>query len=190
MTIVREEENGNNGHHAGGVWRGGRCPSSLDTRAGALRASVGSTEVRRTAACIAAGSVRGEPADEPRGAGRAASSRSSAETPSGPIRTHPNIGLPVMSNARTWVPAARSVLVRADAGDQRVLPHPDAQIAAQQGPDVPPTSSFSTNAPWLALRPRIRQPTLGRTPFAIPLSLYSKSDPRRSVAIDHNSPTT
>ena len=36
MTIVREEENGNNGHHAGGVWRGGRCPSSLDTRAGAL----------------------------------------------------------------------------------------------------------------------------------------------------------
>ena len=36
MTIVREEENGNNGHHAGGVWRGGRCSSSLDTRAGAL----------------------------------------------------------------------------------------------------------------------------------------------------------
>jgi hypothetical protein len=36
MTIVREEENGNNGHHAGGVWRGGRCPSSRDTRAGAL----------------------------------------------------------------------------------------------------------------------------------------------------------
>ena len=36
MTIVREEENGNNGHHAGGVWRGRRCPSSLDTRAGAL----------------------------------------------------------------------------------------------------------------------------------------------------------
>jgi hypothetical protein len=37
MTIVREEENGNNGHRAGGVWRGGRCPSSLDTRAGASR---------------------------------------------------------------------------------------------------------------------------------------------------------
>jgi hypothetical protein len=36
MTIVREEENGNNGYHAGGVCRGGRCPSSLDTRAGAL----------------------------------------------------------------------------------------------------------------------------------------------------------
>jgi hypothetical protein len=36
MTIVREEENGGNGHHAGGVWRCGRCPSSLDTRAGAL----------------------------------------------------------------------------------------------------------------------------------------------------------
>ena len=36
MTIVREEENGNNGHHAGGVWRGHRCSSSLDTRAGAL----------------------------------------------------------------------------------------------------------------------------------------------------------
>ena len=36
MTIVREEENGNNGHHAGGVWRGRRCSSSLDTRAGAL----------------------------------------------------------------------------------------------------------------------------------------------------------
>ena len=36
MTIVREEENGNNDHHAGGVWRGGHCPSSLDTRAGAL----------------------------------------------------------------------------------------------------------------------------------------------------------
>ena len=36
MTIVREEENGNNGYLAGGVWRGGRCPSSLDTRAGAL----------------------------------------------------------------------------------------------------------------------------------------------------------
>ena len=36
MTIVREEENGNNGHHAGGAWRGGRCSSSLDTRAGAL----------------------------------------------------------------------------------------------------------------------------------------------------------
>ena len=36
MTIVREEENGNNGHHAGGVWRGGRCPSSLATRAGTL----------------------------------------------------------------------------------------------------------------------------------------------------------
>jgi hypothetical protein len=36
MTFVREEENGNNGHHAGGVWRGGRCPSFLDTRAGAL----------------------------------------------------------------------------------------------------------------------------------------------------------
>jgi hypothetical protein len=36
MTIVIGEENGNNGHHAGGVWRGGRCPSSLDTRAGAL----------------------------------------------------------------------------------------------------------------------------------------------------------
>ena len=57
MTIVREEENGNNGHHVGGVWRGHRCSSSLDTRAGALarrsdrpkrravalRASVGST---------------------------------------------------------------------------------------------------------------------------------------------------
>ena len=36
MTIVREGENGNNGHHAGDVWRGGRCPSSRDTRAGAL----------------------------------------------------------------------------------------------------------------------------------------------------------
>jgi hypothetical protein len=36
MTFVREEENGNNGHHAGGVWRGGLCPSFLDTRAGAL----------------------------------------------------------------------------------------------------------------------------------------------------------
>ena len=36
MTIVREEENGNNGHHAGDVWRGGRCPSSLDSLAGAL----------------------------------------------------------------------------------------------------------------------------------------------------------
>ena len=36
MTIVREEENGNNGRHAGGVWRGGRCPLSLDTRAGTL----------------------------------------------------------------------------------------------------------------------------------------------------------
>jgi hypothetical protein len=36
MTIVREEENGGNGDHAGGVWRGGRCPSSRDTRAGAL----------------------------------------------------------------------------------------------------------------------------------------------------------
>jgi hypothetical protein len=36
MTIVREEENGNNGHHAGGVWRSSRCPSSLDTRTGAL----------------------------------------------------------------------------------------------------------------------------------------------------------
>ena len=44
MTIVREEENGNNGHHAGGVWRGSRCPSSLDTRAGALVRVVGSTE--------------------------------------------------------------------------------------------------------------------------------------------------
>jgi hypothetical protein len=36
MTFVREEENGKNGHRAGGVWRGGRCPSSLDTPAGAL----------------------------------------------------------------------------------------------------------------------------------------------------------
>jgi hypothetical protein len=36
MTIVREDENGNNGHHAGGVCRGGRCPSSLATRAGTL----------------------------------------------------------------------------------------------------------------------------------------------------------
>ncbi len=36
MTIVREEENGNNGHHAGDVWRGGRCPSSRDRLAGAL----------------------------------------------------------------------------------------------------------------------------------------------------------
>jgi hypothetical protein len=36
MTIVREEENGDNGHHAGGAWRGGRCPLSRDTRAGAL----------------------------------------------------------------------------------------------------------------------------------------------------------
>jgi hypothetical protein len=36
MTIVREEENGNNGHHAGGLWRGRRCSLSLDTRAGAL----------------------------------------------------------------------------------------------------------------------------------------------------------
>src|SRR5262245_20084170 len=36
MTIVRGEVNRNNGHPAGGVWRGGRCPSSLDTRAGAL----------------------------------------------------------------------------------------------------------------------------------------------------------
>jgi hypothetical protein len=36
MTIVREEENGNNGHHAGGVWRGRRCSSFLDTRTGAL----------------------------------------------------------------------------------------------------------------------------------------------------------
>ena len=36
MTIVREEENGGNGDHAGGVWGGGRCPSSRDTRAGAL----------------------------------------------------------------------------------------------------------------------------------------------------------
>ena len=45
MTIVRGEENGNNGHHAGGGWRGGRSPSSRDTRAGALaRPSVGSTE--------------------------------------------------------------------------------------------------------------------------------------------------
>ena len=26
-TNVIEEENGNNGRHAGGVWRGGRCPS-------------------------------------------------------------------------------------------------------------------------------------------------------------------
>jgi hypothetical protein len=26
MTIVREEENGNNGHYAGDVWRGGRRP--------------------------------------------------------------------------------------------------------------------------------------------------------------------
>ena len=44
MTIVREEENGNIFHHAGGVWRGGRCPSSRDTRVGALAASVGSTD--------------------------------------------------------------------------------------------------------------------------------------------------
>jgi hypothetical protein len=36
MTFVREEENGKNGHRASGVWRGGRCPSSLDTPAGAL----------------------------------------------------------------------------------------------------------------------------------------------------------
>jgi hypothetical protein len=36
MTIVREEENGDNGHHADGAWRGGRCPLSRDTRAGAL----------------------------------------------------------------------------------------------------------------------------------------------------------
>jgi hypothetical protein len=36
MTIVREEENGNNGHHAGDVWRGGRCPSSRDRLAAAL----------------------------------------------------------------------------------------------------------------------------------------------------------
>jgi hypothetical protein len=36
MTIVREEKNRNNGHHAGDVWRGGRCPSSRDSRVGAL----------------------------------------------------------------------------------------------------------------------------------------------------------
>ena len=36
MTFVREEENGKNGHRASGVWRDGRCPSSLDTPAGAL----------------------------------------------------------------------------------------------------------------------------------------------------------
>ena len=36
MTIVRGKEDGDNDHHAGGVWRGGRCPSSRDTRAGAL----------------------------------------------------------------------------------------------------------------------------------------------------------
>ncbi len=47
MTIVREEGNGNNGHHAGGVWRGGRCPSSLDSRAGALARSVRSTEASK-----------------------------------------------------------------------------------------------------------------------------------------------
>jgi hypothetical protein len=36
MTIVREEGNGNNGHHAGDVWRGGRSRSSRDPRAGTL----------------------------------------------------------------------------------------------------------------------------------------------------------
>jgi hypothetical protein len=36
MTFVREEENGKNGHRASGVWSDGRCPSSLDTPAGAL----------------------------------------------------------------------------------------------------------------------------------------------------------
>jgi hypothetical protein len=36
MTIVRDFENRNNGDHGGDVWRGGRCPSSLDIRAGAL----------------------------------------------------------------------------------------------------------------------------------------------------------
>jgi hypothetical protein len=36
MTFVREKENGKNGHRAGSVWRGGRCPSSLATPAGAL----------------------------------------------------------------------------------------------------------------------------------------------------------
>ena len=50
MTIVKDEKNGNNGRHAGGVWRGGRCPSSLDTRAGAL-ARVGRI-VRRNEALV------------------------------------------------------------------------------------------------------------------------------------------
>src|SRR4051812_37040089 len=36
MTIVIDKKNGNNDPHAGGVWRGGRCPSSLDSLAGAL----------------------------------------------------------------------------------------------------------------------------------------------------------
>jgi hypothetical protein len=36
MTIVRGHENGNSGHHAGDVRRGGRCPSSLDSLADAL----------------------------------------------------------------------------------------------------------------------------------------------------------
>ena len=50
MTIVREEENGNNGRHAGGVWRGSRCSSSLDTRAGALARVVGSTDAPKSRA--------------------------------------------------------------------------------------------------------------------------------------------
>jgi hypothetical protein len=36
MTLVRGEGDGDHGHHAGGVWRSGRCPSSPETRAGAL----------------------------------------------------------------------------------------------------------------------------------------------------------
>jgi hypothetical protein len=50
MTFVREEKNGNIGHHAGGVWRGGRCPSFLDTRAGAL-ARFGLIDRRAQDAC-------------------------------------------------------------------------------------------------------------------------------------------
>ena len=37
-TIVREAEKRNIFHHAGGVWRGGCRPWSVDTRAGALAA--------------------------------------------------------------------------------------------------------------------------------------------------------
>ena len=44
MTSVGEDENGNDGHHAGGVWRGGCCPSSLATRAGTLALFVGPDE--------------------------------------------------------------------------------------------------------------------------------------------------